>query len=733
MVHKSPPDRLAATLVFDERVDKVRLVSPARARALNDIGIWTVRDLVTHFPRRYIDMSEIQAIAAASIGTMCTIVGTIHEIKLKRPKPHLPLVEIGLVDDSGVMMITCFRQPWLMDSLDAGMRIAASGKVEFDYGFKRFTNPFIEVLGDAHSEDVGMIVPIHGATAKISTAWMRRLITNALEACRGMFDPLPLDLRTRYRLQSRQVALRSIHFPAQSSEIDEARRRLVYEELLLLELHLKSESAQRSRGKTATEHVVDGPRLVKLKEAVPFELSSEQQAAVDEILACMAKPLIGNHILLGDVGTGKTIVAAFALAACADTQGQAFMMAPTEVLARQYGEKLGSLLDGAGIGWATLTSSTPDTERMAVLESFAAGDISVLFGTHALLEDDVIAKRCTLVVIDEQHRFGVKQRETLLAKGEAPDALFLTATPIPRSLALALYGDHTLSYIRNRPRNYVGNTTKVLTKEERGIAFDAAREALEKGRQVFVVCPLIGDNASVQKDDRPKNAPSADAATDEYEYASVSVESEADFERDNLHAAEKEAKFLQSRVFNDYEVALLHGKMTGQEKQQVMQAFRDGETHVLVATTVIEVGIDVPNATVMIVQDADRFGLAQLHQLRGRVGRGEEPGQVFLMSSSKAPKALERLAAMERTEDGFELATYDLSLRREGDILGNRQHGASVLKLVNVVRDGRIIEAAHADAEAILAADPLMESDEYRALGREVRAVFAEKRDEQAI
>ena len=720
------PDRLAATLVLDERVERVRLVSPTRSRALGDIGIFTVRDLITHFPRRYIDMSDVQTITKASIGKMCTILGTIHEIELKRPKPYLPLVEIGLTDETGVMMVTCFRQPWLMDTLNAGMRIAVSGKMEFDYGFKRFTNPFIEAIENDQNEKGGMIVPVHSATLSISSAWMRRLIGNALDLSRGILDPLPLALRTRYRLQSRQIAFRSIHFPVEVSEIDEARRRLVYEELLLLELHLKTESAQRVCGKSATAHVVDGACLKKLKAELPFELSLEQLVAVDDILERMAQSSVSNHILLGDVGTGKTIVAAFALAACADTGGQAFMMAPTEVLARQYGIKLGDIFDKVGIRWGLLTSSTSSTEKNMLLESFFLGNIDVLFGTHALLEDKVVARKCTLVIIDEQHRFGVKQRDKLLEKGEAPDALYLSATPIPRSLALALYGDHTLSYIRSRPHNVAGNITKVLTKKERGVAYDGALEALGKGHQVFVVCPLIGDGKN-EEQNQPSKRPASEFESIEYDYASVSVESEADFERDNLSAAKNEARFLQNKTFSAYKVALLHGKMKSSEKQQVMEGFYNGDVHVLVATTVIEVGIDVPNATVIIIEDADRFGLAQLHQLRGRVGRGDEPGKVFLVSSSKAPKALERLAAMEKTEDGLELATFDLSLRREGDILGNKQHGASMLKLVNVVRDARVIEAAHADAEAILAIDPLLESAEYRGLGREMRTVFSEQ------
>ena len=730
-------DRLAATLSLDESVRRVRLVSPARAEALARMGVRTVRDLLTHFPRRYLDMSRVERVATAPIGEMVTVAGAVHEVKLKRPRPRLSLVEIALVDESGVLMVTCFGQPWLADQLKPGMRIAVSGKLEFGYGYKRMTNPFLERLDAEGAPDgVGRIIAVHPATEKITTAHMRRLVANALELARGAYDPLPLELRAKYRLPSRMAALSMIHFPQTMAEVASARRRLVYEEVLMLELHLMADAQRRSEGAAPTEHVTAGPHLQALERALPFALTEEQAAARDDLLAAMAAPRTANHMLLGDVGTGKTAVAAFGLAAAADTGTQAAMMAPTEVLASQYAVKLGPLLDAAGVSWVLLTGSTPAAARADALERLASGEAAVAFGTHALIEEDVRFARLTFAVIDEQQRFGVDQRAKLLSKGTAPDALYMTATPIPRTLALALYGGLTLSYIKTRPLNSAGNTTKVYTKRERGHAYDAALAALARGRQVYVVCPLVGEPApgSANEGESPEGAPKRAAkktgarrldAADEYEYAIIKIEDEADAEGANLKAARAEAEFLQAKTFVDYEVDLLHGKMSGREKQEVMERFRQGISQVLVATTVIEVGVDVPNATVMIIEDAERFGLAQLHQLRGRVGRGAEPGEVYLISGSKAPSALERLAAMEKTQDGFELATYDLSLRREGDILGNRQHGASALKLVNVVRDGAIIEAAHADAEEILAADPGLDSLEHRALAREVRSAFS--------
>ncbi len=718
--NKGAIDRLAATLAFDAPVTSVRMVSPKRAQALRKLDISTVRDLVTNYPRRYIDMSHVETVAHARIGEQCTIKAQVHEVKLKRPKPRLVLAEVTLTDPTGVLIVTAFRQPWLADQLKSGMVVAVSGKVEFNYGYKRMTNPYIETLEGLGEDFHGLIIPVHPSTGAIKQGMMRRLVLNALEEIAGVIDPLPLSLRAKYRLMSRNNALSCIHFPHAMNEQAQARRRLAYEEVLLLELMLMREGQSRSDGRTPTAHVVNGPRMRALEAAVPFTLTDEQARARDEILERLAADKAANHMLLGDVGTGKTIVSAFALAAVADTGTQAAFMAPTELLARQHAASLGPLLEQAGLTWGILTGSTASLERAELLQGAASGALDVLFGTHALLEDDVLFEHLTLAVIDEQQRFGVDQRAALLGKGECPDALFLTATPIPRTLALALFGNLSLSYIKQRPRNTAPRKTLVHTLGDKGKAYDAAKEALARGEQVYVVCPLVGEKrAESSAEARSKNEDE-----DLYEFASIAIEDERDMSGGNVTAAETEAQFLQSKVFVDARVGLVHGKLSGTDKQQVMNDFRAGDIGVLVATTVIEVGVDVPNATVMIVEDADRFGLSQLHQLRGRVGRGDKPGEVHLISGTKSDVALTRLAAMERTEDGFELASYDLSLRREGDILGNRQHGASLLKLVNIVRDGGLIEAAHADAEAILAEDPRLESEQYTARAREARVVY---------
>ena len=529
--HK-PIDRTRATLDLDAPVSKVRMVSPKRAAALGKIGIETVRDLAGNYPRRYIDMSRISTIAYAAIGESCTIRARVHAVKLKRPRPNLPLAEITLTDETGTLMVTAFRQPWLADQLSSGMTVAVSGKIEFNYGFKRMTNPYIEALDDGGEGFHGMIIPVHPSTGAIKAGMMRRLVMNALEKIQGVIDPLPLRLRVKYRLMSRSSALMCIHFPKSMDEQVQARRRLAYEEVLLLELMLMREGSKRSAGLEPVEHVIDGERVNALSANIPFELTSEQVRARDEILARLASRKAANHMLLGDVGTGKTIVAAFALAACADTAGQALFMAPTEILARQHGSSLGPLLDKAGVSSAVLTGSTSPEERSEVIERLENGQLDVLFGTHALLEDDVRPKNCTLVVIDEQQRFGVEQRATLISKGSCPDALYLTATPIPRTLALALFGNLTLSYLKQRPRALAPRKTLVHSFQERGKAYDAALAACARGEQVYVVCPLVGEKRADETDEgkRSQHIKNVGETEDEdvYEFDSIAIEDERD-------------------------------------------------------------------------------------------------------------------------------------------------------------------------------------------------------------
>ena len=706
----SNPDRLSSTLAFDSSVRKLNGVSSPRALALEKMGIATLRDLLYSFPRRYIDLSSVESIQSAHLNEQCSITGTVYELKLKRPRPRLTLCEITLVDSTGTLIVTCFKQPWLMDKLAKGMRITVSGKVEISYGYKRMTNPFIEVLEAGQDNFEGTIIPVHPACEKVTTAMMRRFVRLALDEVSGLQDPIPLNIRQKYGLMSRMSALETIHFPLRMEDVAAAKRRLIYEEVLFLQLALMQDTFINSSSQFAHKHTVDGPKVKRLQEVLPFELTADQSRAKEEILANMASSKQMNHLLLGDVGTGKTAVAAFAIVAAVESGNQVLMMAPTEVLARQYALSIGSLLDKLEISWEVLTGSTKPSSRQEIVSGAANQEIKVLFGTHALLEDDIVVPACSLIIIDEQQRFGVEQRAKLASKAKAPDSLFLTATPIPRTLALALFGNLTLSYLHERPNKQATRTTRVVPKTDSQQVWESAREALERGEQVYVVCPLVG----IQREN--KNVQTEEA----YEYASIAIEAEDDFCQASLSSAKQLSDKLQAGIFYGFEVGLLHGKMPGAEKLEIMQKFRDKEIDILVSTTVIEVGIDVPNASVMIIEDADRFGLSQLHQLRGRVGRGTLDAYVYLISSSTNKDALARLSAMEVCDDGFELANYDLSLRREGDILGNKQHGAGSLKLVNVVRDGAIIEAAHADAQNILENDKHLKSASGKFLSYEM-------------
>lgn len=713
-VRGSSLDRLSATLELNKSVETLKEVSTTRVQALRARGIVSVRDLLETYPRRYLDMSEVKSIAAASMGDTCSIVARVYDIKKKTPRPRLNLIELTVNDGTETMIVTCFNQPWLFKQISEGMTLMFSGKLEFNYGFKRMTNPVLEVMDDA-SEAQGLILPFHPASAKVSQSLMRRLVGYALDKIQGLYDPIPLLLRTKYRLCTRYHAYRAIHKPQSMDEVSSARRRLIYEELFFLELTLLSEYKNRSQHESAYCHTIQGESLTALRGLLPFSLTKDQNLAIEAILSDMSAPSFMQHLLLGDVGTGKTVVALFALVAACQSGNQAVMIAPTEVLVRQYEQSLLPFIEALGYSCALLSGSTTPSEKAEIVTKLYKGEISVLFGTHALLEDDVIFKQCSLVCIDEQQRFGVNQREKLLSKAPGADILSLTATPIPRSLALALYGDMNISYLKEAPAHQKGRRTHVCHFSEEGIAYDAIREALMRGEQAYVICPLIGVDLS-QTDTSVEEESSEE---ERIEYASVEWRLETDSFSDSKREALTHAKILQEQVFPEANVALLHGRMTSAEKHDIMTRFYAGEIDVLVSTTVVEVGVDVPNATVMIIEDADRFGLAQLHQLRGRVGRGDKPGEVFLISRSKAPHALERLAAMTQTEDGFKLSEIDLSQRREGDIFGLRQHGKSSLKLVNVVRDAAIIEAARNDAYDVLYNNILSE-EEYKIVMREL-------------
>ena len=700
-------------LTFASPVTAVSGCAGARAKRLEKLGIRTVGDLVTWYPHRYIDLSHICSCAEAPIGETVTVMGRLEGVKQKQPRGNLHIIEAAVVDQTGAVACVWFRQPWLINKLHPGDTVSMTGKVAFNYGMKQMTSPMFEVVGKEDASPKLAMIPVHRATEGLAPSWMRRLVANALTQLGDAPDALPAALRAKHGLCGRKAALRAIHFPASAALKDEARKRLAYEELLRLQLVMMMRRDAETAQGGFTAHVT-GEHLDAFRRQLPFELTGDQSRAVEEVVADMRQSSPMNRMLLGDVGCGKTVVAGFALVLAADSSCQAAMMAPTEVLARQYGAKLGPMLDAAGVSWAVLTGSTSPQERAEILERLAAGSLSVIFGTHALIESDVIFARLSLVVIDEQHRFGVGQRAALRAKGSSPDLLVMTATPIPRTLALSLYGDLETSYIRQRPSGRQPVTTRVVSRDNRRAAYEAIRQELKQGRQAYIVCPLVGLTRE-QRLAAEEDGTSVAALRGEGEVA-------------DLKAARDEAAYLAAKVFPQWEVGLLTGRMPSAQKQQVMDDFAVGRIQVLVATTVIEVGVDVPDATVMMIEDADRFGLSQLHQLRGRVGRGEHPGQVFLVADpAKDDEQLQaRLDAIVSTNDGFELAEADLKARREGDVLGSRQHGMAHLKLANVVDDAQLVSFAHEDARAMLDADPGLTSPGNAMLAAEIAAIFNE-------
>lgn len=699
--------RLLRASMLDEDVARLKYVSGAREEALRRLGVDTVGDLLMRVPRRYLDFSHAYTIEEAPLGQVATVVATVNRVREKHPRPRLSVVEVSLVDGTGVLQVAFFKQPWIARDLSQGDRLAVMGKVEFAYGFKQMSSPHFEKLDERAQS--GTIMPVHPVGEGISVAWMRRIVSGALVGVAGLVDALPARLRARRGLMSASAALRAIHFPVDFAERDRARERLAYDELLYLQLALRLRNDCNLLGIAGVAHT-PGSHVEALRAALPFALTEEQEAAVHDILTDMSSgERIMNRLLLGDVGTGKTAVACVALAAVADSGTQACVMAPTGVLAGQYAVKCGPLLDAAGIRWALLTGATPARERALITAEAAAGVLTVLFGTHAVLSEDVAFARLSLVVIDEQHRFGVGQRNALRTKGPGADLLVMTATPIPRTLALSVYGDLDTSVIRTRPNAGAGVTTRVLTERNRDIAYGAIREALDAGRRAYVICPLVedGDDAGELED-----VPGLAAAEDGAEQPKV-----------RLHSVTTELERLE-RAFPEAKVAALHGRLANAEKDRVIDAFRTGKVEILVSTTVVEVGVDVPEATVMVIEDGERFGLATLHQLRGRVGRGRWAGECYIMTHAKGSgarsTAQERLEALERTVDGFELAELDLRLRHEGEILGLRQHGGVTLRFVDLDADGELIEAAHDDAVELLRYAPTLSARPTLPLRHEV-------------
>ncbi len=655
---------------------------------LDQLGITTLRSALEYWPRDHYDFGAPVRISRMWPEMQVTLVGTLRSVDLRRSaNKNIQLVEAKVSDPTGVIGITWFNQPYLFKMLKprVGEEVAITGKAELHNGRLQLVPRDVEFpADDEDGTNTRRIVPVYPGSEGIAQRWIRRLIRRVLAIGAGLVtDPLPHDVRRQFGLPDRRAALEQYHFPGSIEERDRARNRLALDELLLIQLGMLQRKRQWQDEGEGCAIEVAPEALHEFRGSLPFTLTGAQDRALSEILADMQRATPMSRLLQGDVGSGKTVVAAAALLACARAGLQGTIMAPTEILAEQHARTLSAMLEPHGVKVSLLTGSVPKAQRARIYLEAVQGNIQVLAGTHALIQEGFKFGKLGLAIVDEQHRFGVVQRAALKGKGFNPHLLVMTATPIPRTLTLTIFGDLDVSVIDERPPNRQPVETRWVRRERE--AFELVREQVHAGRQAYIICPLVE--------------------------ASEAIEAKA---------AVAEAKRLQEEVFPDLRLDLLHGKMRPQDKDAILGRFRDGEIDILVATSVVEVGIDVPNATVMVVQDAQRFGLAQLHQFRGRVGRGAAQSYCLLLAEAGNPVAGERLNALCATDDGFKLAEEDLRLRGPGEFWGTRQSGLPALQVAQM-SDVPTLDVARRMAETILHEDPLLDAPQHELLADGLR------------
>ncbi len=673
------------TLTTDIRA--IKGIGEQRAKSLAKLHIATLRDLIAYFPRSYEDRTAVTPIARLQSGeTACVEAMVAAAPTLSRVRRGLELVKLRAVDATGTLDITFFNQPYMKDQLKAGETYTFCGKIEGALLRRQMTNPVVEREGQHLL--TGRIVPIYPLTAGVSQSILIRSMAQGLAACRDLLpDPLPEPVRQEHKLCHISYAYDQIHFPADQETLAIARRRLVFEELFLFAIGLKKLRTRRSAVAAAPCPVTD---LTDFTAALPFALTDAQRRVIGEILADLSSGRPMNRLVQGDVGSGKTMVAAAAMVCAAKNGLQSALMAPTEILAEQHYQGLAPLLEGLNLRCALLTGSMKAAQRRALLTQLSDGAVDIAIGTHALISPDVAYQNLGLVVTDEQHRFGVAQRSALSAKGTDPHLLVMSATPIPRTLSLIIYGDLDASVIDQLPPGRQAVDTFAVPGSYRQRIYAFLRKHIAAGRQAYIICPMVEENDALP---------------------------------DDRKAVKEYAAMLQEQVFPDLRVAFVHGKMKAREKDAVMSAFAAGETDILVSTTVVEVGVDVPNAAVMVVENAERFGLSQLHQLRGRVGRGQHKSYCILISDSRGEETQARLKAMTRLRDGFRIAEEDLKLRGPGDFFGQRQHGLPAMKIADLSCDIALLQEAQSAAERLLQEDPELSSHPLTA--QRVEELFA--------
>ena len=685
----SPRNSTATLLQLDTPVQYCKGIGPKRAELLNKLGIATVEDALSYLPWRYEDRGNLKKIGRLTFGTYETVSGEVVSTEVVSTKrQRVKVFELLIRDESGMLIGSWFNQPFMKKTFKSGQKVILSGIVKanpYKGGIPQIDNPDYEIMDYDEADDLihtGRTVPIYRTTAGLSVRYLRSMMKSILDSCgAAMLEPLPDHLIKKYSLMPATEALFEIHFPTKEKDIavlnrgmSAAHRRLSFEELLSLELGL----ALRKRGVTVEKKGISfksfGSLEAELRKKLSFKLTNAQERVIAEIKKDMTAAHPMNRLVQGDVGCGKTIVAMIASLVAIENDYQACIMAPTEILAEQHLKNIIAMAGPLGISVRRLTGSIKRKEKEALLAEIASGVAQIVIGTHALIEQNVKFHRLGLAIIDEQHRFGVMQRSTLTAKGYEPDVLVMTATPIPRTLALTVYGDLDVSVIDELPPGRSPIITRLYFESRRREAYQFIENEIKKGRQVYVVYPLVEET-----------------------------------EKSDLKAATEMAAHLSKDIFPSWKVGLLHGRMKATEKEAVMAEFKSGETHILVSTTVIEVGVDVPNATVMVIEHPERFGLAQLHQLRGRVGRGGHQSYCILMGPRMfAEDARERLNAFSRTSDGFKIAEEDLRLRGPGEFFGTRQSGLPDLHAANIIRDADLLDRARSEAFALTNQDPAL-------------------------
>ncbi|MGA1133089.1 MAG: ATP-dependent DNA helicase RecG [Prochlorotrichaceae cyanobacterium] len=682
----SPSHHTSQVLPVTTALSQVNGVGPRTATLLQLLDLYTIHDILSYYPRDYLDYARQLPIRDLQEGETATVIGTVKRCNcFTSPKnKKLSIFELIMTDRSGELRLSRFwagmrytNKGWQEAQkklYPPGATIAASGLVKRGKRGKTLDNPQIEVLDHGastiESSGIGRIVPVYSLTEGVSGDLVRRTVIAALPSVQTMVDPLPESLRQTYELMDFRTAIAQIHFPESQVLLDQARHRLVFDEFFYLQLGLLRRQRERQQLPAQVFAPQSGSLVDQFYQQLPFQLTGAQQRVVSEILQDLEKPSPMNRLVQGDVGAGKTIVAVIALLVSIQCGFQGALMAPTEVLAEQHYRKLVTWLNPLCLSVELLTGSTRAAKRREILEHLETGQLPLLVGTHALIQPGVNFQKLGLVVIDEQHRFGVEQRAKLQAKGNNPHLLSMTATPIPRTLALTLHGDLEVSQIDELPPGRQAIQTTLLTPSDRPHAYDLIRREIAKGQQVYVVLPLVEESEKI-----------------------------------DLKSAIEEHKQLKEQIFPEFEVGLLHGRMSSAEKDEAIQAFRAAKTQILVSTTVVEVGVDIPNATVMLIEHAERFGLSQLHQLRGRVGRGSAQSFCLLLSDSRSDTAAERLQVLEQSQDGFFIAEMDLRLRGPGQVLGTRQSGLPDFALANLVLDQEVLEIARQAAETLLSED----------------------------